>query len=60
MIIDFSQYASIEVLGDGEAKQKLRKFEDDLQVARKELGQAKATLEGTSRLFEKGFVTKTD
>jgi len=58
--LDFSKYASIEVLGDGEAKQKLRKFEDDLQVAQKELGQATATLDGTRRLFEKGFVTRTD
>ena len=60
ILIDFSQYAKIEALGDGEAKQKLRKFEDDLQVAQKELGQAKSTLEGTRRLFEKGFVTKID
>ena len=59
-IVDFSQYANIDVLGDGEAKQKLRKFEDDLQSAQKELGQAKATLEGTKRLFDKQFVTKTD
>jgi multidrug resistance efflux pump len=58
--IDFSPYAKIEALGDGEAKQKLRKFEDDLQVARKEEGQAKVSLEGTRRLFEKGFVTKID
>jgi HlyD family secretion protein len=58
--IDFSNYANIDALGDGEAKQKLRKFEDDLQVAQKELGQAKTTLEGTRRLFEKGFVTKSD
>lgn len=58
--VDFDQYANIEVLGDGEAKQKLRKFDDDLQVAKKELGQATATLEGTRRLFDKGFVTKND
>ena len=58
--IDFSKYASLDVLGDGEAKQKLRKFDDDLQVAQKELDQAKTTLEGTRRLFDKGFVTKTD
>ncbi len=58
--IDFSQYARIEVLGDGEAKQKVRKFEDDLQIAQKELGQAKVTVDGTRRLFEKGFVTKND
>ncbi len=58
--IDFDQYAHIEVLGDGEAKQKLRKFDDDLQVAKKELGQATVTIEGTKRLFEKGFVTRND
>jgi multidrug resistance efflux pump len=58
--VDFSKYASIDALGDGEAKQKLRKFDDDLQVAQKELGQARTTLDGTKRLFEKGFVTKTD
>jgi len=60
VVIDFAPYAEIESLGDGEAKQKLRKFQDDLQVARKEEGQSKATLEGTKRLFEKGFVTKID
>ncbi|HVV74243.1 MAG TPA: efflux RND transporter periplasmic adaptor subunit [Verrucomicrobiae bacterium] len=58
--VDFSPYANIDKLGDGEARQKLRKFEDDLQVAQKELGQAKTTLDGTRRLFDKGFVTKTD
>ena len=59
-IIDFSKYANIDALGDGEAKQKLRKFEDDLQSAQKELGQAKATFEGTQRLFAKQFVAKTE
>ena len=60
LAIDFSKYASLDVLGDGEAKQKLRKFEDDLQVARKEYEQASATRDGTQRLFDKGFVTQTD
>ncbi len=59
-LIDFTKYANIEALGDGEAKQKLRKFEDDLQAAQKELGQAKATLEGTRRLFDRQFVAKTE
>jgi RND family efflux transporter MFP subunit len=58
--IDFAQYAKIEALGDGEAKQKLRKFQDDLQVAKKELGQSTVTLEGTKRLAEKGFVSRID
>lgn len=60
ILIDFSPYARIEALGDGEAKQKLRKLEDDLLVSQKELGQAKSTLDGTRRLFDRGFVTKTD
>jgi HlyD family secretion protein len=59
-LIDFTKYANIDALGDGEAKQKLRKFEDDLQAAQKELGQAKATLEGTRRLYDKQFVAKTE
>jgi len=58
--VDFSKYANLNALGDGEAKQKLRKSDDDLQVAQKELEQAKAKLEGTRRLFDKGFVTKTE
>jgi RND family efflux transporter MFP subunit len=58
--VDFTKYAHLDALGDGEAKQKLRKFDDDLQVAQKELEQAKAKLEGTHRLFDKGFVTKTE
>lgn len=60
LLVDFNQFATIEALGDGEAKQKLRKFEDDLQVAQKELGQARTALEGTKRLFEKGFVPRTE
>jgi multidrug efflux pump subunit AcrA (membrane-fusion protein) len=60
VLVDFSKYARLDVLGDGEAKQKVRKFDDDLQVAQKELGQANSTLEGTKRLFDKGFVTRLD
>jgi HlyD family secretion protein len=60
LLVDFSKFASVDVLGDGEAKQKLRKFEDDLQVTKKELEQAKTKLDGTSRLFEKGFVPRTE
>jgi HlyD family secretion protein len=58
--IDYAQYAQVGRLGDGEAKQKLRKFDDDLQLAQKELGKATSDLEGTLRLFAKQFVTKTD
>ncbi|HZI33384.1 MAG TPA: HlyD family efflux transporter periplasmic adaptor subunit, partial [Candidatus Binatia bacterium] len=59
-LIDFTEYASLDSLGDGEAKQKLRQLDDDLQTAEKELGQAKATLEGTERLYQKQFVAKTE
>lgn len=58
--INFSQYAKIEVLGDGEAKQKLRELQDTRQMAQKELQQAQSTLEGTQRLFDKNFVTKIE
>lgn len=58
--VDFSKYAQFETLGDSEAKQKLRKLADDLQVAQKELTQAQNNLNGTKRLYAKGYVTKTD
>ena len=60
VVIDFLPYADLEKLGDGEAKQRLRKLLDDLQVAEKELNQATNTLSGTQRLLEKGFVTRND
>ena len=58
--VDFSKYADIDLLGDGEARQKLRELRDALQVAQKEQQQAQSALDGTQRLFEKDFVTKTD
>jgi len=58
--IDFSKYADIDALGDGEAKQKLRESQDAVQTAQKELQQSQSTLEGTKRLFEKDFVTKIE
>ena len=60
IVLDFSKYANLDALGDGEAKQKLRQLDDALQVAQKDLGQASTTLEGTRRLFDKGFVPKTE
>ena len=58
--IDFLKYADPELFGDGEAKQKMRKFDDDFQVAQRELGLSQATLEGTQKLYERGFVTKSE
>jgi RND family efflux transporter MFP subunit len=59
-VFDFSKYANLDRLSDGEAMQKLRKLQDDKQTAEKELRQAETTLEGTRRLFAKEFVPKTD
>lgn len=58
--VDFSKYAKSELLGDGAAKQNLRKLEDDLLVAQSELNLAQTKLAGTRRLFEKQFVTKNE
>src|SRR5690606_12009016 len=58
--IDYSKYANTDVLGDGAAKQQLRKLLDDLQVAEQQQALGKAKLEGTQRLFDKGFVTKSE
>jgi multidrug resistance efflux pump len=58
--IDFNVYADVSMLGDGEAGQTLRKREDDLVLAEKEVGIAESQLEGTQRLFEKEFVTKNE
>ncbi len=60
VVIDFAKYADVEVLGDGEAKQKLRKLEDELQVAQKSIAQSITKLEGTRRLHEKGFLSKVE
>ena len=58
--VDFTAYAKVDLLGDGSAKQELRKREDELLVAKTALGQAQTKLAGTRRLFEKGFVTKIE
>ncbi|NLO33701.1 MAG: HlyD family efflux transporter periplasmic adaptor subunit [Candidatus Hydrogenedentes bacterium] len=57
--IDFGQYADPEKLGDGEARQKFRQLEDDLELANQDLGLAENKLEGTKRLYEREFVMKT-
>ena len=59
-VIDFSKYADASLLGDGEAKQKIRKLEDELQVAQKSIAQSITKLEGTQRLHDKGFLSKVE
>ncbi len=58
--IDFSKYADPKLLGDGEARQRLRELENELVLAKEEVGLAQTQLEGTERLFERDFVTKND
>lgn len=58
--VDFAKYADINLLGDGEAGQRLRKLEDDYVLAKKELGLSETLFEGTKRLAEKEFVTKNE
>jgi multidrug resistance efflux pump len=58
--VDFAQYADLAFLGDGEARQLLRKLEDDAVLAKKELGLAQTQFEGTQRLADRDFVTTTE
>lgn len=58
--IDFGTYADADRLGNGEAGQQLRKLEDALVLAEKEVGLAQSKLQGTQRLFDKEFVTRDE
>jgi multidrug efflux pump subunit AcrA (membrane-fusion protein) len=61
VLIDFSLYATnVDLLGDGAAKQQLRKLDDDLFLAQQDLGQSIIKLEGSRRLLTNGFITKTE
>lgn len=57
--IDFTQYAHPDRLGDGEARQRLRRLEDELALAVEEVGLAETKLDGAKRLFDREFVTRT-
>ena len=58
--LDFTQYADISKLEDGEAKQQLRSLQDDLQVAQEELLLARDRIAGQRRLEARGFITPTE
>lgn len=58
--LDFTQYADIQLLEDGEAKQQLRSLMDELQVAQEEYLLAQDRIEGQRRLEERGFITPTE
>ncbi|MEZ5492665.1 MAG: HlyD family efflux transporter periplasmic adaptor subunit [Gammaproteobacteria bacterium] len=58
--LDFTQYAEINRLEDGEAKQFLRQLQDELQVAQEEYLLAQDRIEGQRRLEARGFITPTE
>jgi len=58
--IDFTKYANIDILEDGEAKQQLRSLQDDLQVAQEELLLAQDRIAGQRRLEARSFITPTE
>lgn len=58
--LDFTQYADIEQLEDGEAKQQLRALLDELQVSQEEYLLAQDRIEGQRRLESRGFITATE
>lgn len=58
--LDFTQYADIEKLEDGEAKQELRSLQDALQVSQEELLLAQDRIAGQRRLEARGFITPTE
>jgi len=58
--LDFTRYANIDKLEDGEAKQELRSLMDELQVAQEEYLLAQDRIEGQRRLEQRGFITPTE
>lgn len=58
--IDFEQYAGAEKLGDGEAKNLLRRNENAFRLSEQDVRLATTRLEGTKRLLEHEFVTKNE
>lgn len=58
--LDFTQFADVNKLEDGEAKQQLRSLQDDLQVAQEELLLARDRIAGQRRLEARGFITPTE
>ena len=58
--LDFTRYANIDQLEDGEAKQQLRNLLDELQVSQEEYFLAQDRIEGQRRLEARGFITPTE
>ena len=58
--LDFTQYADMDELEDGEAKQQMRSLQDELQVSQEENLLAQDRIEGQRRLEARGFITPTE
>ncbi len=56
--IDFQTLIEEDVLGDGEAEQKIRRMRDEALVAASQLSVVKESVEGAQRLAEREFITR--
>ena len=57
--IDFLQYIEEDALDDGEAQQQLRLLQDDALLYRSEVALAEENIEGSKRLAERQFITRS-
>lgn len=56
--VNFGQFLQDELLGDGEAEQRIRRMRDEALVAASELAVREESLAGAERLHEKDFITR--
>ena len=56
----FTQEGNEKLLGDGDARQELRKLKDAVLIAQAEFALKKKTYEGAVRLADKGFITPNE
>ncbi len=56
----FTQEGNEQLLGDGDARQELRKLQDSVLIAEAEFALKKKTYEGAVRLADRGFITPNE
>ncbi len=56
--VNFGSFLQDELLGDGEAEQKIRRMRDEALVASSELAVVEESVAGAKRLHERDFITK--
>ncbi len=56
--VNFSSFLKDELLGDGEAEQKIRRMRDEALVASSELAVVEESVAGAKRLHERDFITR--